>query len=48
MRKWIFATGLMGALVLQSNAAFAALPTDTVRQLPFARRNYAVDSSAFT
>ncbi|MDB2688895.1 hypothetical protein N9Z25_05660 [Luminiphilus sp.] len=30
MRKWIFATGLMGALVLQSNAASAALPTDTV------------------
>lgn len=30
MRKWIFATGLMGALVLQGAAASAAVPTDTV------------------
>jgi hypothetical protein len=47
MRKWIFATGLMGALVLQSNAASAALPTDTVTDnYPLRACNYAVDSSA--
>ena len=30
MKKWIFATGLMGALVLQGAAASAAVPTDIV------------------
>jgi hypothetical protein len=28
MRKWIFATGLLGALTVQGTAASAAVPTD--------------------